>query len=245
MPVAVVAPNAAAAGASTDIFYIHADHLGTPRAVVDRAGRQRWLWTGEPFGASQPNTNPQGLGAFNFDLRFPGQYFDAESGLIYNHHRNFDPTLGRYVQSDPIGLTGGVNTYSYVGGNPISYVDPTGRAVGDWWDFPANLERARQIAVEEIARRPSSHNDMGDARRHSEWMRRTTQETNSCTAWMAGTGHELDSFRRGQPLNEMLMDLHNNSVGRDAGRNNLPVDPAKLWTLPLPGSTYNPYRGVR
>ena len=126
MPVAVVAPDAVAAGASTDIFYIHADHLGTPRAVVDRAGRQRWLWLGEPFGASPPNSNPQGLGVFNFNLRFPGQYFDAESGLVYNHHRVFDPTLGRYTQSDPIGLAGGINTYSYVEGNPISYVDPEG-----------------------------------------------------------------------------------------------------------------------
>ena len=129
MPVAVVAPDAVAAGASTDIFYIHADHLGTPRAVVDRAGRQRWLWLGEPFGASPPNSNPQGLGVFNFNLRFPGQYFDAESGLVYNHHRVFDPTLGRYTQSDPIGLAGGINTYAYVGGNPVSFVDPTGL---DW-----------------------------------------------------------------------------------------------------------------
>ena len=125
------------------------------------------------------------------------------------------------------------------------YMDPLGLAVGDWWDFPANFERARQIAAEEIARRSSSHNDMGDAMRHSEWMRRTTQETNSCTAWIAGTGHELDGLRRGQPLNEMLMDLHNNAVGRNAGGNNTPVDSTKLWTLPLPGLPYNPYRGVR
>ena len=128
MPVAVVAPSAVTAGASTDIFYIHADHLGTPRAVIDRAGRQRWLWAGEPFGASPPNANPQGLGVFNFDLRFPGQYFDAESGLIYNHHRSFDPTLGRYSQSDPIGLAGGINTYAYADGNPVSLTDPLGLA---------------------------------------------------------------------------------------------------------------------
>lgn len=126
LPVAVVAPNAVATDASTDIFYIHADHLGTPRAVVDRAGRQRWLWAGEPFGASPPDTNPQGLGAFEFNLRFPGQYFDAESGLIYNHHREFDPSLGRYTQSDPIGLAGGINTYAYVGDNPLSGIDPLG-----------------------------------------------------------------------------------------------------------------------
>lgn len=77
--------------------------------------------------------------------------------------------------------------------------------------------------------------------RHAERMRRTTQETNSCTAWIAGTGHEIEGLLGGQPLNEMLMDLHNNAVGRNAGRNSTPVDPGKLWTLPLSGSPYNPY----
>jgi RHS repeat-associated protein len=59
-------------------------------------------------------------------LRFPGQYFDAETGLHYNMFRDFNPQTGRYIESDPIGLDGGLNTYGYVGGNPLSRIDPKG-----------------------------------------------------------------------------------------------------------------------
>lgn len=92
---------------------IYADHLDTTRLITDTSGNVVWEWSNDdPFGANMPNENPNGAGQFNFNLRFPGQYFDRETNLHYNINRTYDPSIGRYVESDPIGLAGGVNTYT-------------------------------------------------------------------------------------------------------------------------------------
>jgi RHS repeat-associated protein len=124
--VAVFMPDAANPGGAPIAYFIHADHIDTPRVVVDRSNSVRWRWLAEPFGATAAETNPSGLGAFAFNLRFPGQYLDQESGLHYNYFRDYDASVGRYVQSDPVGLAGGINTYAYVEGDPLSGIDPQG-----------------------------------------------------------------------------------------------------------------------
>jgi len=141
IPVAVVMPGSVA-GTPLQIFFIHADHLDTPRLVVDLQGNTRWRWLAEPFGSSAPEVDPSGLGAFTFPLRFPGQYADAESGLFYNGQRYYDPQTGRYHQSDPIGLVGGINTYGYVDGQPTSRVDPSGLQAAPMPGLPIPLPPA-------------------------------------------------------------------------------------------------------
>ena len=114
--------------AGVQVYYIHSDHLNTPRVITDAGNNLVWRWdSSEAFGNNAPNENPNNRGIFNFNLRFAGQYFDKETGLHYNYFRDcYDPATGRYCQSDPIGLAGGVNTYTYVNGNPLRWTDPTG-----------------------------------------------------------------------------------------------------------------------
>jgi RHS repeat-associated protein len=78
---------------------------------------------GDSFGTETPNQNPSAQGSFTFNLRFPGQYYDAETGLHYNYFRDYSPSLGRYIEPDPIGLKGGVNLYGYASQGPLDSSD--------------------------------------------------------------------------------------------------------------------------
>ncbi len=130
----VTAGNVACAGAASGageaqirIYYIHPDHLDTPRVLTDEQNRVVWRWDADPFGAYPADEDPDGDGTkVALNLRFPGQYFDRETNLHYNYFRDYDPSTGRYAQSDPIGLAGGINPYAYVDGDPLFFVDPLG-----------------------------------------------------------------------------------------------------------------------
>lgn len=138
MPVAMVDDT----GTSPVLYYIHTDQLGTPQKITDGSLNVVWDGAFDPFG--NPVSGGIGSatwgsvqwGSFNWgatgpslsltNLRFPGQYFDAETSLNQNWNREYDPSIGRYIQSDPIGLNGGVNKYAYVQGNPLGLSDSAG-----------------------------------------------------------------------------------------------------------------------
>lgn len=120
-PVATLRPS----GSTIAVYYIEADHLNTPRQVTRPSdNKQMWTWFSDPFGTTAANSNPAGAGTFNYNLRFPGQIYDPQAGQHQNVFRDYDPAIGRYFESDPIGLHGGINTYAYVSGNPMSLMDP-------------------------------------------------------------------------------------------------------------------------
>jgi RHS repeat-associated protein len=113
------------------ISYLHTDGLGTPRTATDVSQNVVWRDDGETFGETAPTqTVPSGAYPVIVNLRNPGQYFDQETGLFYNVARYYNPQSGRYITSDLIGLGGGLNTYSYIGQNPLGGIDPLGLLTG-------------------------------------------------------------------------------------------------------------------
>lgn len=122
--------------ASSEPFFLHFDHLGTPRVATNANLQPVWTWASDAFGIGAAS------GSLTINLRFPGQYYDQESGLHYNYFRDYDPETGRYVESDPIGLDGGLNTFGYVEGNPLVKTDPLGL-----WVVQALQIGARAVAA--------------------------------------------------------------------------------------------------
>jgi RHS repeat-associated protein len=116
-PVAEMLPSTGA------LFFLHGDRLDTPQFATDTAQRAEWKAAYQPFGAIRPV-----ILNLAQNLRFPGQYADQETGYNHNGFRTYAADLGRYLQSDPIGLAGGLNPYAYAMNNPLARFDRTGLA---------------------------------------------------------------------------------------------------------------------
>jgi RHS repeat-associated protein len=111
-------------GPGSQCGMIHNDHLATPQKMTDGSGAVVWSADYKPFGEATVT-----ISTITNNLRFPGQYFDFETGLLYNMNRTYDKDLGRYIETDPIGLGGGINIYAYAFNNPVMKKDPTGLKV--------------------------------------------------------------------------------------------------------------------
>jgi RHS repeat-associated protein len=127
------AVNSDLATSQTDYHYLHTDHLGTPHMATDKTGVVTWKIISEAFGSTDVIEN-----SVLVNLRFPGQYWDAEKQTSYNFHRDYKGYIGRYLQEDPIGIMGGINFYNYVGGRVLGYMDPIGlsEVTGEWINQP-------------------------------------------------------------------------------------------------------------
>lgn len=122
------------------VYNLYTDHLNTPRLIADQTNKTVWTWTSDPFGTTAANEDADGDGQrFSFNLRFPGQYYDYETGMHYNVNRTYDPAVGRYLESDPIGLSGGLNVSSYAYNQPLRYVDSMGLEVSAVYDMSEGI----------------------------------------------------------------------------------------------------------
>jgi RHS repeat-associated protein len=117
LPLAVVNVSA-----TPVIYQVHSDHLGRPIRMTDGTRATVWQATWKPWGEPQSITGSQAN-----NLRFPGQYFQLETGLAYNWHRHYDPVTGRYIQPDPLRFVDGPSIYAYARSSPYMNVDREGR----------------------------------------------------------------------------------------------------------------------
>ena len=132
------------------VYYVRSDHIGRPVFATDATGAKVWEAMYLPFGGVHTSTGN------NINLRFPGQWFQSESGLHQNWMRDYDPTTGRYIQADPLGLIDGASVYGYARQNPGRYVDPRGEFV---WLIPIVAGILLDAFVEDLKKKCSCSED--------------------------------------------------------------------------------------
>ncbi|HEU0097572.1 MAG TPA: RHS repeat-associated core domain-containing protein [Allosphingosinicella sp.] len=192
------------------VSYILNDHLGQPQKMLNAAGAVTWHRVAGVYGDTV--SQPVGTTAAN-PIRFPGQQQDAVTGLYYNYFRDYDPATGRYLETDPIGLNGGINPYVYAGANPINLTDPDGRnpiaiAIGACRLFPSACVAAGTAAVSGICYVTGACQALGNAIQNAA-------EGSAGSGAQAGQGTQKDCPEDCQPLYEQI-----NSAVRELQRRN-------------------------
>lgn len=189
--------------------YYLADGLGSITSLTDSNGDIVSTYQYDSFGNQTAVT-----GSIVNPFRFTGREFDAKTGLYYYRARYYDPVIGRFIQSDPIGLAGGINTYAYVNNNPINFIDPLGL-----WRWPQVIY---DDALRDAANRfpGTTHNGIGDAYRHCLGSCMLAQENSQLESQILGWANEKrGDWWRNQEEGERVMDDFNNQCGRDAAKN--------------------------
>jgi RHS repeat-associated protein len=163
--------------ANGNTYYYHNDHLGTPQKMTDSTGIVVWSADNKPFGEVNITTNN-----VTNNLRFPGQYFDEETGLYYNYFRDYNPIIGRYIETDPAGIQRGRNhLFVYVGNNPINFKDLTGLTKSDPWYGYNDRDFQRwfhQCWKEKGGPRITPEEDIAEA--YDEWISRGSPKDGKC-----------------------------------------------------------------
>jgi RHS repeat-associated protein len=214
--------------------WIHTDRLGTPLAVTSSpaAGAPQTIWRASyaPFGQAAVNADPDGdTVPFTLDLRFPGQVYDAESGQHYNFFRDYDPAMGRYLQSDPIGVAVGLNTFAYLSSNPVMRVDLLGLDASSASAAASGADALRLFRPyqrgKEAAERAASEGateGQWDAIQHCVASCEGTREWGEANARNAGAWNEIVGILSAPPSTQgdYVMDTHNNRKGRQLAQKN-------------------------
>ena len=217
---------------SPAFYWTHVDHLDTALAITDTpaSGNAKVVWTAsyEPYGLATPDEDPDGDSVLvSYEPRFPGQWFDGESGSHHNMMRAYSPREGRYLSADPIGQAGGSNTYRYVASRPVEKVDPLGldatgsvaSVVKSAKDLLKKFDPYRR-GVEAASRARRDGFDLGaqDAIMHCVAACEAAKSWGEGWSSAAGYGNEVVGFYLPPPstTGDLVMDTHNNARGYTA-----------------------------